>query len=382
VNLGGTPVWIWVAFEPNLRAMLGFHASWRGNSIDAYLFIRRPVRRYGRGRVTIYTDGAGWYADACRWANVEHVVYDRPLRNPMERINRYLKDRTESFDGLHPARGRRSSFERVLELALRVQVPPQLRAGEHGPGEGAAGVESASMAGGIRVRQDPGLDSLPGLGGDGAWACDLKLTEPFGVPKRLKGIGCTIRIVASKSPGSSWIREILSRRVEELADGDPLVVEELSPVRDVTAAMRQRAVCSAIVKFRDGSLGIVTERDVLYKVVASGLDPNTTPVGRVASRPLESVKVGTTVEEALARMASRGIRRLGVIGEDGGFRGLLTLEVLLGPGGSALLPVPRIPKGYICPFCGSQFLSKEELSKHIDRVHIGLGLLEGNVTKW
>ncbi|MGC8848693.1 MAG: hypothetical protein ACP5QE_07610, partial [Conexivisphaera sp.] len=30
VNLGGTPAWIWVAFEPSLRAILDFHASWRG----------------------------------------------------------------------------------------------------------------------------------------------------------------------------------------------------------------------------------------------------------------------------------------------------------------------------------------------------------------
>ncbi len=75
-SVGGTPAWIWVAFEPDLRAMLDFHVSWRGNSIDAYLFIRRLVRRYGR--VPIYTDGAPWYADACRWAGVEHVVYDPP----------------------------------------------------------------------------------------------------------------------------------------------------------------------------------------------------------------------------------------------------------------------------------------------------------------
>ncbi|MFP3283643.1 MAG: DDE-type integrase/transposase/recombinase, partial [Nitrososphaeria archaeon] len=83
VNAGGTPALIWIAFEPDLRAMLDFHVSWRGNSIDAYTFIRRLVHKYGR--VPIYTDGAGWYADACRWAGVEHVVYGRPLRNLMER---------------------------------------------------------------------------------------------------------------------------------------------------------------------------------------------------------------------------------------------------------------------------------------------------------
>jgi putative transposase len=116
VNLGGTPAWIWVAFEPDLRAMLDFHVSWRGNSIDAYLFIRRPVHKYGR--VPIYTDGAGWCADACRWAGAERAVHDRPLRNLMERMVQYVKDRTEAFDDLFPAGGRRLGSRRAFERVL------------------------------------------------------------------------------------------------------------------------------------------------------------------------------------------------------------------------------------------------------------------------
>jgi len=81
VNVGGIPALIWVAFEPDLRAMLDFHVSPRGNSIDAYPFIGRPVHEYGRA--PIYTDGAGWHADACRWASVEHIVYGHPLKNLM-----------------------------------------------------------------------------------------------------------------------------------------------------------------------------------------------------------------------------------------------------------------------------------------------------------
>jgi putative transposase len=83
--------------------MLDFHVSWRGNSIDAYLFIRRPVRRYGR--VPIYTDGAPWYADACRWAGAERAAHGRPLRNLMERVVQYAKDRTEAFDDPFPVAG-------------------------------------------------------------------------------------------------------------------------------------------------------------------------------------------------------------------------------------------------------------------------------------
>jgi len=35
-----------------------------------------------------------------------------------------------------------------------------------------------------------------------------------------------------------------------------------------------------------------------------------------------------------------------------------------------------------CPYCDSKFGSKEELSKHIDRIHHGSGLLEGDTRKF
>jgi hypothetical protein len=35
-----------------------------------------------------------------------------------------------------------------------------------------------------------------------------------------------------------------------------------------------------------------------------------------------------------------------------------------------------------CAYCQSKFKKKEELSKHIDRIHTGLGLLEGNRRQW
>ena len=36
----------------------------------------------------------------------------------------------------------------------------------------------------------------------------------------------------------------------------------------------------------------------------------------------------------------------------------------------------------ICPYCQSQFKDKAEMSKHIDRIHIGSGLLEGDMRRW
>ena len=70
------------------------------------------------GGVPIYTDGAGWYADACRWAGVEHVVYGHPLKNLMERMVQYVKDRTEAFDDLFPVGKRRFTSGRAFEHVL------------------------------------------------------------------------------------------------------------------------------------------------------------------------------------------------------------------------------------------------------------------------
>ena len=56
--------WLWVAYEPQLKAFLSFHISWHQNSLDAYYFIMKLVKKYGRK--TVYTDGALWYVDAGR----------------------------------------------------------------------------------------------------------------------------------------------------------------------------------------------------------------------------------------------------------------------------------------------------------------------------
>ncbi|MFY9301417.1 MAG: hypothetical protein WAO91_09540 [Candidatus Nitrosotenuis sp.] len=39
-------------------------------------------------------------------------------------------------------------------------------------------------------------------------------------------------------------------------------------------------------------------------------------------------------------------------------------------------------KQVTCPYCESKFQNKDDLSKHIDRIHHGSGLLEGDMRKF
>jgi len=81
INIGGKKAWLWVAYEPQLKAFLSFHISWHQNSLDAYYFIRKRVKNYGRK--TIYTELFGTLMPTY----VDHVVYEQSLKNLMERIN-------------------------------------------------------------------------------------------------------------------------------------------------------------------------------------------------------------------------------------------------------------------------------------------------------
>ena len=114
VNVGGTPASICVAFESDLH-----HArlprSSRGNPSTPIPSSADPCIY---GRVPIYTDGAVWYFNACRWAGMKRVVYGRPLRDLMERMVQYVKDGTKAFDDPFRAGWRRPKSGRAFEHVL------------------------------------------------------------------------------------------------------------------------------------------------------------------------------------------------------------------------------------------------------------------------
>jgi transposase-like protein len=81
-----------------------------------YQFFKRLRNRYGRK--TIFTDGAQWYNNACRWLRLKHIVYEIKFKNLMERFIQHIKDRTECFDDHFPCRKREECDRKTcVELA-------------------------------------------------------------------------------------------------------------------------------------------------------------------------------------------------------------------------------------------------------------------------
>lgn len=87
-------------------------------------------------------------------------------------------------------------------------------------------------------------------------------------------------------------------------------------VRDAVRVMAERHIGAVLVAI-DGRLqGIFTERDVLTRVVAAGLDPGDTALGGVMTPNPDTVGPGDTAFEALRRMSERGYRHLPVVDDD------------------------------------------------------------------
>ena len=75
----------------------------------------------------------------------------------------------------------------------------------------------------------------------------------------------------------------------------------------------------------DGKVvGLVTDRDIVLRVVAEGGDVNG-PVSAAMSGDVQTCKADDTLADASAQMASHQLRRLVVMGEDGQLAGILSL---------------------------------------------------------
>jgi CBS domain-containing protein len=104
--------------------------------------------------------------------------------------------------------------------------------------------------------------------------------------------------------------------IKEVMTRDVRACEPNATVADAAKVMSQEDV-GPVPIVEDGRLiGIVTDRDIVVRVVAEGRDPNATTVSEIASTELVTVSPDDDLDEALKLLAERQIRRLPVVEGD------------------------------------------------------------------
>lgn len=103
-------------------------------------------------------------------------------------------------------------------------------------------------------------------------------------------------------------------QVREAMSSPVVSVDENEDIVQVANKMREQRVGAVIVLNASGNpVGIVTERDIVNRVVADGVDPNMVFASKVMTSPLKMVEPELELMDAMRMMDKENIRRLGVI---------------------------------------------------------------------
>jgi len=112
-------------------------------------------------------------------------------------------------------------------------------------------------------------------------------------------------------------------KVTDLMTENLVSVEAGESVIKAARLMDEKEISSILVKEGKEFIGIITDRNIIGRVVSRGLNPRKVRVSEVMNSPLITINAGTTVEEAAEKMRKNRIRRL-VVEENNQKIGIIT----------------------------------------------------------
>ena len=120
-------------------------------------------------------------------------------------------------------------------------------------------------------------------------------------------------ILLSEQKEEAHDETCLSLKVEDVMVREVVTLDEHSTVKAAADIMNKFEIGSLIVVSRGKALGIITERDLLRRVVAEAKDANDTRIKEVMTTPLVVVEPGMDLEAAVKLMFQMKIKKLPVV---------------------------------------------------------------------
>ena len=107
---------------------------------------------------------------------------------------------------------------------------------------------------------------------------------------------------------------------------NPITVTGEDTVRAAAKIMRDLGVGSVIVSDGDNHInGLLTDRDIVIRCLAEGMDPDRTMAASICSKRLTTLRPDDTDEDAVEQMREHAVRRLPVVDEDGSILGMVSM---------------------------------------------------------
>jgi CBS domain-containing protein len=118
------------------------------------------------------------------------------------------------------------------------------------------------------------------------------------------------------------VKDIMSSPVVTLA-------EDATSNKVATLMDENDLGCVIVTNNAEKPIGIITERDLVIRVLARNLVPDAVKAKEIMTSPLVTIQPDTTISEAARRMSRLDIRRLGVVYKDN-LVGLISSRDILG----------------------------------------------------
>jgi len=118
-------------------------------------------------------------------------------------------------------------------------------------------------------------------------------------------------------------------RIKEVMSTQLLSVAPDATVLAISQLMAKRDIGSVLVKSGEQIIGIVTEKDIIRKVVTAGLTAGDVKADTVMSSPVFSIDQEATLEEARRQMGEQNIRHL-LVTAKGKPAGMISVRTWLG----------------------------------------------------
>jgi len=112
-------------------------------------------------------------------------------------------------------------------------------------------------------------------------------------------------------------------QVEQWMNNNVVTITKDRPVVDAADLMRKNSIGCVIVIDNDVPIGIVSERDIIRKVVAKRRDPSATVTEDIMSMNLITVETNMEIKDVSQRMVQYNIKKIPVV-RDGKLRGIIT----------------------------------------------------------
>jgi CBS domain-containing protein len=112
------------------------------------------------------------------------------------------------------------------------------------------------------------------------------------------------------------VHDNVTLKVEDVMTRDVITIDEHATVKEAAEIMDKNEISCLIALRKGRAIGIITERDLLKRIIVEAKNPEKTKVGKVMSSPLEVVPVGTDLEKALRLMFRKKIKKLPVVDKE------------------------------------------------------------------